>query len=324
MVAPSAASATKFLSAPPNAVRGFLLHGSDSSQIAARAEALARALSQKLGPEAEILRLHDADLAADPGRVAVELTTGSLFGGTRIVWLTSLPIKAQAALAELVSAPVENAYLIVQAPDMRKGHKILQAFEAAQYLAAIPSYGEDRESLSAAIQRQVASEGFSIDAGAASLIASRCDDTALLARTEAEKLMTYAGKSRRVTLEDVETCLIDQQTSGLTEIADHATNGDAALALAAFERFMAVEQAVTPVLVVLGASLLRLHALRISMDAGIPLMQAIKDIRPPVFFKQQDTLAAQVRRWPANALAAEISRLNETLKETRLRRSRRT
>ena len=122
-----------------------------------------------------------------------------------------------------------------------------------------------------------------------------------------------------MTLEDVETCLIDQQTSGLTEIADHATNGDAALALAAFERFMAVEQAVTPVLVVLGASLLRLHALRISMDAGIPLMQAIKDIRPPVFFKQQDTLAAQVRRWPANALAAEISRLNETLKETRLR-----
>ena len=95
MVAPNTSSAAKFLSAPPGAVRGFLFHGSDTMQIAARAEALVRMLAGKLGPDAEIIRLHDADLAADATRITVELSTGSLFGGTKIVWLTSCPLKAQ-------------------------------------------------------------------------------------------------------------------------------------------------------------------------------------------------------------------------------------
>ena len=131
MVAPSAASAAKFLSAPPGAVRGFLFYGSDSMQIAARAEALVRALSSKLGPDTKTIRLHDADLAAAPERITVELSTGSLFGA-QIVWLTSCPLKAHAPLAgNRGNTAFEGGYLIVQAPEMKKGHKLLAAFEAA-------------------------------------------------------------------------------------------------------------------------------------------------------------------------------------------------
>src|SRR5271165_5288832 len=144
MVTVSAAAAVKFLSSPAAAIRGFLFHGSDTAQISARAEALAQKLAAKLGPDAEIIRLHDADLAADPGRIEVELSTGSLFGGTKILWLTALPAKAQSILADLISSPLNNVFLIVQAPDMKKGHKILHAFEGAPFLASIPSYGEDR------------------------------------------------------------------------------------------------------------------------------------------------------------------------------------
>src|SRR5262245_35252940 len=105
MVAPSAASAAKFLYAPPRAVSGFLFYGPDGLQIAARAEDLVRTLSSKTAPNAEILRFHESDLSADPGRVAAELATGSLFGGTKIVWLTALPVKAQATLAGIAAAP---------------------------------------------------------------------------------------------------------------------------------------------------------------------------------------------------------------------------
>ncbi len=319
MVAPSAASAAKFLSAPPSAVRGFLFYGSDSLQSAARAEALVRMLARKLGPDAEIIRLHDSELAADPGRITVELTTNSLFGGTKIVWLTSCPLKAQGPLAAITANPLEGAYLAVQAPDMKKSHKLVQAFEAAPYLAAIASYGEDEQSLSAIIRQKAQSSGYEIAADAAALIAVRCDFSALLAQSEIEKLMTYAGASRRIALEDVEACLADQQTAGLSEIVDSALNGEGRKALLAFERFMAAEQNVTPVLVVLSQALLRLHAVRSAADAGAPLPQAIKELRPPVFFKQQDILAAQARRWTAPALSAQIGRLNTVLKETRLR-----
>jgi DNA polymerase-3 subunit delta len=290
-------------------------------QIAARAEALVHALSSKAGPDAEILRFHESDLSADPGRVAVELATGSLFGGTKIIWLTALPVKAQAMLAGIAAAPVEGAYLAVQAPDLKRSHKLVQTFEAAPFLAAVASYGEDHESLSAAIRLQARSAGYEIAADAAALIAVRCDFSALLAQSETEKLMTFAGRSQQITFEDVEACLADQQTAGLSEIADCALNGEGRKALAAFERFMAAEQNVTPVLVLISQALMRLHAVRAAADSGRPLMQAIKELKPPVFFKQQDGLAAQARRWTAAALSVQIGQLNIALRETRLKPS---
>ncbi len=318
MVAPSVASAAKFLSTPPNTVQGFILYGSDTVQIASRAETLIRALSAK-ATGAEIIRLHDSDLAADPTRIGVELGTGSLFGGTKILWMTSLPAKAQASVADIVSRPLENSYLVVQAPDLKKSHKLVQTFEAAPYLAAVASYGEDRESLAATIHQQIAAAGYVLEEGAAALIVLRCDGSFLLARSGAEKLMTFAGSSRYISVADVEACLVDQQTAGLSEIADHTLNGEGKRAVLALERFMAVEQNITPVMAVLSSSLQRLHSLKVATDSGTAITQAIKELRPPVFFKQQDVLAAQVRRWTKQDLEAQIAAFNDALKETRLR-----
>ena len=319
MVAPNAASVQKFLSAPPSSVRGLLFYGPDGLQISARAEAVASLLAKKAGPDAEVIRLHDTDAAAAPDRIATELNTGSLFGGTKIIWLTNLPAKAHAAVLEAVAMPIEGAFLIAQAPDLKKSHKLVQTFEGVSYLAAISCYGEDRDSLIAGIRSHVSSLGCEIDADAAALVAARCDFSALLARSEAEKLVTYAGPARRITSTDVDECLVDQQTAGLTEIIDHALDGEGRKAMLAFERFMAVEQNVTPVFVVLSSSLLRLYALRIAVDAGAPVKQAIKELRPPVFFKQQDSLAAQVNGWSAHAVTAVLRELNAVLKETRLK-----
>jgi len=319
MVAPGAASLTKFLSAPPPAVRGFLFYGSDSLQIAARAEALGRVLLKKLGRDAELVRLHDTDLTADPDRVIVELTTYSLFGGARIVWLTSLPAKAQAVVQDAIARPFDGAFLIAQAPDMKKSHKLAQSFEAAAHLAAVACYGEDRDSIVAAIRHQAAEAGYEIDAEAAALVAARCDFSALIARAETEKLITYAGEERRITPAHVDDCLNDQQTAGLSDIVDAALDGDGRKAILAFERYMAVEGNVTPVFVVLASSLVRLHGLRATVDSGTPPMQAIKELRPPVFFKQQDALAAQLRRWTVPALAAQIVDINAAIRDSRLK-----
>ncbi|MGA7328825.1 MAG: DNA polymerase III subunit delta [Rhodomicrobium sp.] len=300
-------------------MRGFLFYGSDSAQIAARAERVVGALAARLGQDAEIIRLHEGDIAPDPARCGMELATCSLFGTTKIVWLTACPAKAQPELAGLPAASLAESYLIVQAPDLRKSHKLVQTFEAKANLAAIACYGEDRESLRAIIARQVSTAGFSIEEEAAALIAIRTDYSSALARTETEKLMTFAGKKSRITVCDVEECLIDQQTAGLSEIIDYALNGDARQALLALERFVAVEQNVSPISAVLSTALLRLHSLRVEADAGVPVVQAIKALRPPVFFKQQDNLAAQVRRWPAGTLAAQICKVNEAVKEIRLK-----
>ena len=112
---------------------------------------------------------------------------------------------------------------------------------------------------------------------------------------------------------------IDQQTAGSAEIINHALDGEGRKAILAFERFMAVEQNVTPAfcraLLQPASPICPAH----SSGRGRALMQAIKELRPPVFFKQQETLAAQVRGWSAQAVTVVLRELNVVLKETRLK-----
>ena len=119
----------------------------------------------------------------------------------------------------------------------------------------------------------------------------------------------------------MKACLADQQTAGLSEIVDFALNGEGRKALLAYERFMTAEQNVTPVLVVLGQASCGCTPCGPPRIPAPPLAEAIKGLRPPVFFKQQDVLAAQARRWTAAALSAQIGLLNTVLKETRLRQA---
>jgi DNA polymerase-3 subunit delta len=318
MVAPSVASLVRFLQEPPDKVSGFLFYGSDALQIAARTEALVQALSKKYA-DSEITRLHDSDLNSDPERIIVELATQPLFGGRKIIWLTSLPSKAQPRLLEAVAQPMPGAYLAVQAPDLKKSHKITQAFEAPAHLAAIACYGEDRASVTSSIQQQLAEAGYSIDADAIALTAARCDLSALMARSETEKLMTFMGSEKHIMLSDVHACLSDQETAGLQEVVDAALAGNGREALVGFDRLMSSEPNVTPILSVLSTAFQRLYALRLAFDAGASLSQAIKELRPPVFFKQQDALAAQVRGWPLAAVKERLARLNATLRDSRLK-----
>ena len=317
MVAPSNSSIAKFLASPPASIQGFLLYGTDGMQISARAQALARILVK--APDAEILRLHDSDISAEPERISSELATRSLFGGKRIIWLTSFPAKAHAFVSEAISAGPLEASLIVQAPDLKKAHKITQAFEASANLAAIACYGEDQRSLAATLRQTFADLGHQIDADAISLLITRSDSSALIAEREAEKISAFAGAGNRVSLTDVEACIMDQQTSESYDAVNAALDGNVSLTLQTLQRFLSVDQAVTPLLLAMISGLQRLHSLRAAVDLGGSVQQAIKSLRPPVFYKQQDAIERQFRLWTSERLAAAIRQANETTKATRLK-----
>jgi DNA polymerase-3 subunit delta len=321
MVAPATSAVAKFLQSPPRQICGFLFFGTDQAQVGARASRLAEKLATQSNPPDPIVRLYETELNADPQRIAVELSTPPLFGGKPIVLVASLPVKAQAPLIEAVSAPFSAATLIVQAPDMKRAHKIAQTFEAASHLAAIACYGEDEASLSAIVAAEFRNAGVKVEDGIVALIASRANNAAALALRETEKLIAFAGPAKTLSLAEAETLLVDQSTSESFEIANAALEGKARDALEFFDRFVQAEQTVVPVLSLLSSSLQRLHSLRRAVEAGANPVQAVKAFRPPLFFKQEEAVVRQLRLWTAERLMEAIIELNKVLLETRVMQS---
>ncbi len=318
MVSVTAANVQRFVKSNPSTISGYLIYGSDVLQIRTVASAVISGLREKHSSTGDLIRLSEADIAGDPDKILTELSMRPLFGGTNIVSVSSVGAKATGIIQDAVSAPFPDAYLVVEAPDLKKSHKLAQIFEAAPYLAAIACYGEDAASLSTSLRQRLEKLGHQIDNDALSMILDRADGSAALAFPEIEKLSLYAGKNNKITLADVEHVLSDQETAEFSEIVDAALEGNAKEALAALDRVLAVERNITPVLMILIAALQRLHVLRGSVDNGAPASSAIKQLRPPVFFKQQDALLRQVRLWATHDLADLLRQSNAVLLQTRL------
>ena len=61
----------------------------------------------------------------------------------------------------------------------------------------------------------------------------------------------------------------------------------------------------------------RLHRLRAAIDQGRSAEEALRSVRPPVHFKAQPILTAQLRAWNAPKLNAALSEIASAIKACR-------
>ena len=61
----------------------------------------------------------------------------------------------------------------------------------------------------------------------------------------------------------------------------------------------------------------RLHRVRGAIDAGKSFDDAARTLRPPLFFKQKDDMAAHCRRWTIIHIITALKRISEMIKLAR-------
>lgn len=316
MTAYKAGDVPRIIKAPPRHVTGFLIHGSDATQASDAARQLAENLSRRSTPPGEIIRISDQELSQNPGRLSVELQTLPMFGGRPVVWLRGAQNQRLEEIREGLSD--EGGILVVEAGNLAKNAKLRQFFEESANLAALPCYGDAPESVTALIEAETAAAGLVIAPEAARLISETFGSNLSVARAEVEKLLLYAAGETVISLDMVETVIADVAESGADEVITAALSGQAAKALKAFDRLSATGFPPQTLLTLLAAHILRLVRVKSAMEAGEPFAAAIKKLRPPLFFKAEQSFAAQCRLWPLAGLQ-EIARASlDAIRDCRL------
>lgn len=300
------AGVRKFLEKPDKAVRAVLLYGPNESFVHEAAQTLAAwALGKSDDPYA-ITKLSDDEIKRDGARLADALAAQSLLGGPTIVWARIAGKAADGAILDAL-AGIERGegagYLIVEAGDLGASAELVKAFNAAARAAAAAFY-EETEAERAAHARTIAkAAGISFEPGAEeSMLAALPADRGLATR-EIEKLALYAHNlGRPVNGEDLAALLADEGESALDAASLAAAHGQGARAVEALARIDALSGVSA-----LRALLRRLHQLREAralIDEGMSANDAIGKLRPPVFWKERDAVAAQARLWTAKKLGA--------------------
>jgi DNA polymerase-3 subunit delta len=319
MTAYKAHQVARLIEAPPNAVHGYLLYGSDPGQISERVSSLAKRLSELSTPAGEIIRLHDQDLAQFPGRLLTEVQTLPMFGGRKVVCVKAGQHLGNDQLEELFSGQPPASSVIIDGGNLKTGSKLRVFFEQHGALAALPCYGFDAADVAKYIQRELLESGLEIAPEALRQLQDSLGGDQTLARAEVEKLRLYAAQERKVTLEHVEAIVGDAAAMATDDVIAAAFAGNGEALYRQFDRLLASGAAPQSLLIALGSHLFRLHQVRAALDGGEGIETAMRRLKPPVFFKQEDTFKSQCRAWAPERLAAALAMVQETLRQARLR-----
>jgi DNA polymerase-3 subunit delta len=284
----------------PGSCRAVLLFGEDEGLIRERAHELTEAVAGSLN---DPFRVAELDRDGWP-RIAEEMSALSLIGGRRVVRVREV----SDAAAEPVRAALRgtgDALLVLEAPGLGKG-KLRTLIEAAPEAAAIGCYPEEGRALQDLIRTVLAELGASADMDAVAWLAEATGGDRAVVRSEVEKLALLAGAGGRIDLEMARASAGDAAGASAEAGLVAATRGDAAAADHEVERALGEGLAAIALLRMALGHLQRLHQARLRMQDGLSAADAVRFMRPPVFYKAVGGMIASVTLWSTENLVRAI------------------
>jgi DNA polymerase-3 subunit delta len=318
MVAIKAHQAQSFLASPDAKVRAVLFFGSDAGLVSERAQMLAKAAALRTDPNGELIRIDDNDLDADPDKLVVELGTVPMFGGPKIIRTVASRRVNAAALKPIVEAGALEGVLVVEAGNLKPDDTLRALFEKSPVAAAVACYADAAQDLDALVRDMVREAGATISADARHALVDRLGADRALSRGEVEKLLLYAGERADIGVEDVEAVVGDVSELALERITFATAAGQVQRAVTECGRAVSSGESAQSIIAAIQRHFQRLHRVRATIDRGGTLDDALRQMRPPLHFKQKDAFAAQCRMWSTARLSDALARISLAAKAARL------
>ena len=299
----------------PGGTRIALLHGEDEGLVRQRADALTQAV---VGARDDPFRV--AWLAReDHGRLGEEASAIAMMGGRRVVRVRDAVDSLALALEAAASAPGDSLVVLEASGALPARSKLRSLVEAHPHGVAIACYPEEGRALQDRIAAGLDAVGIRLDDDALAYVADRARGDSASVAGEVEKLILYAGEQRRLDLADVRACVGDAASAAFDDAVFAATAGDMGAADRALDVALAEGAAPVAITRVMLQHLARLHLARGHMAAGASADEAVRMLRPPVFFKRTAAFARALRQWDSARLVqamGEARRVEMMCKQT--------
>lgn len=284
----------------PGKCRLVLLYGEDEGLIRERAQALTKGVAGSLNDPFLVTELNREGW----GQIPAEMAALSMIGGRRVVVVRDA---AEAVLGQVMQAlkGPGGALLVLEAAGIGKG-KLRSFAEAHAEAAAIACYPDEGQGISDIIRSGLAASKVSVDPDALAWLGQVLGGDRAVLRGEIEKLTLLVGPGETVGLEEALLCTGDSAAGSGDEGLLAALRGDAVAADTGVERaFQDGLNGVAMLRMALG-QLQKLHQARLRMDGGLSASEAVRTMRPPVFYRAMSAMTACLGRWSSEGLVRAI------------------
>jgi DNA polymerase-3 subunit delta len=286
-----------YMAKPDGQHRAMLFYGPDSGLVRERAKHMTGTfLGAKYDPFA-FTELTTAQLAADPALLADEIAAINMMAPKRVIMISDGGDKVLRFIEDAASCFHEHTLLIICGDELSTRSSLRLHFEKENNCAAIACYKDEARDVHEFIRKAFAAAGITAAHGVTDYLASQLGNDRGVTRQEIEKLITYAGEEKKLTLEDAQALVDYNRDTGFDELANAIADHN----LQALDKTLAllISEGTQPVAYI--RTLLRyfnrLYYIKSLMSTGQSADAVIQGLRPPVFFKQVPTLTRHAQNW---------------------------
>ena len=302
-------SADSFVLKPDPAVRAVLLYGPDEGLVREHAQSLTKAVAGSIDDPFGVVEITAERLYGDPAKLIDEACAIGLGGQRKVIRVRRAGNEVAQHLSRALESGSAQALIVVEAGEIAKGSALRRLLEPRKDTAVVPCYRDEARDIDEILRGVLEGAGVAVDRDVAEYLRQNLGGDRQLSRRELEKLSLYAAKGPPISLKDVIALVGDSAALDLSDVALATADGDHS----AIERSLGrlADEGVSPIAILRAVSghFQRLHTVIRRVDQGGALTQAMKALRPPVFWKEADRFAAQAKIWPLTAVTHAIESL---------------
>lgn len=303
-----ARSIDRFL-ANPGEVRAVLLHGEDEGLVRLRAEILTKAVAGSKDDPFRVAWLS----REEHDRLPEEASAIAMIPGRRVIRVRDATDSLTAAVKRAVDAPGDSL-IVLEAGALSSKSKLRTLCDAERLTAIIPCYTDGVGAIQQTIVTGLKSSGITIDEDAKLWLSTHLGADRASTLNEVEKLILYAGPALALTLDDVQSCVGEQSAVSLDDAIYAVMTGDTKLADRSID--LAFEAGTSSVAVcrAMLSHMGRMQGAAANIASGLSASDAVKQLRPPVFFARAAAFSQSLPLWPS----ARIRNALEAIRRTEL------
>ena len=298
----------KFLKKPDNNYRAVLIYGSNDGLIAEYTTSFIKAVSPDIFDPFLTAYFEMDKISADKSALIAEYNAQSLMGGKRVIIVKD----ADDSLAKIMPQILESnsdSLLVINSTSLKKKSSLVTLAEESDKIIAVSCYDDRDESIYSSARQKFIDEGYTINQEALQILCSRLSADRKTNMGEIEKLITYVGSKKDISVQDVITVIGDVATLGVDDLVFSTASGDSQKALSAFDKI--IKEGNEPISVIRGLyyHFYKLIQCKGYVESGANISPAVAKLRPPLIFFRKNAFEDQLSFWRKDKLFDVIALL---------------
>ena len=235
----------------------------------------------------------------------------SFFEKEKLIIISRVSDKIKNIIEEIIEKNIEDIKIVLNSGILEKKSKLRSLFEKNKNTICVPFYADSNQTLSKIINNFFREKKIIVSQEKINLLIDRCRGNRQNLRNELDKIDSFVKNKKNINIDQIMKLTNLAENYNVSELIDSylAANFKKTINILNENNFSIEDcMLITRTLLIKSK---RLYKLLLEINNNKSIEEAISSFKPPIFWKDKETVKQQIKNWSLNRAENLIYKTNE-------------